>query len=205
MATTSITKNFTLAIVAGGKSSRMGTDKAFVSILGKSLIEHIMERTENIGQAETILITNHLADYAHLSLRMYEDVMPNKGSLGGIYSAIHHSSHPYTLVLACDMPFINPDLLCYLAVLRNGDWHDVIVPRDEGHPQGLHAVYSKACLEPIHKQLEKNELKVIGFYDAMRVRYVDEPEYKIFDEHGLTFYNVNTPEDLKEARRIAEE
>jgi molybdopterin-guanine dinucleotide biosynthesis protein A len=198
-------KNFTLAIIAGGKSSRMGTDKAFVSILGKSLIEHIIERTEDLGQAETILITNRLADYAHLTLPMYEDVFPNKGSLGGIYSAIYHSSHPYTLVVACDMPFVNPDLLCYMAVLRNGDWYDLIAPRVEDYPQGLHAVYSKACLEPINRQLEKDKLKVIGFYDEMRVRYIDEREYEIFNENGLAFYNVNTPQDLKEARRIAKE
>jgi len=198
-------KNFTLAIIAGGKSSRMGTDKAFVNILGKSLIEHMIERTHDLGQAETILITNRLADYAHLTLPMYEDVYPHMGSLGGIYSAIYHSSHPYTLVLACDMPFVNPDMLCYMAVLRNGDWFDVIVPRVDGYPQGLHAVYSKACLEPIDRQLEKKQLKVISFYDEVRLRYIDEREYEIFDEHGLTFYNVNTPEDLKEARRIAGE
>lgn len=198
-------KNFTLAIIAGGKSSRMGTDKAFVRILGKSLIEHMIDRTADIGQSETILITNRLADYAHLTLRMYEDVVPDKGSLGGIYTAIYYSSQPYTLVLACDMPFVNPDLLCYLAVLRNGDWFDVIVPRVNDYPQGLHAIYNKECLDPIAARLEHDELKVIGFYDEMRVRYIDSAEYEIFDEHGLTFYNVNTPEELQEARRIAGE
>jgi molybdopterin-guanine dinucleotide biosynthesis protein A len=199
-----MTEKFTLAIIAGGKSSRMGTDKAFVNILGKSLIEHIIERTADVGQSETILITNRLADYAHLSLPMYEDVLPNKGSLGGIYSAIYYSSHLYTLVIACDMPFVSTDLMSYMAVLRGGDSFDVIVPRVKEYPQGLHAIYNKACLEPIRKRLNKNKLKVINFYEEMRVRYIDIAEYGYFDPQRLAFYNVNTPEDLEEARRLAE-
>lgn len=198
-----MTKKFSLAIIAGGKSSRMGTDKAFVHILGKSLIEHIIERIANVGQSETILITNHLADYAHLTLSMYQDVLPDKGSLGGIYSAIHHSKYPYTLVIACDMPFVSTNLMRYMAILRDGDPFDIIVPRTDAYPQGLHAIYNKACLKPIRKYLDADKLKVINFYEDMRVRYIDEAEYKVFDEKGLVFYNVNTPEDLKKARRLA--
>jgi molybdopterin-guanine dinucleotide biosynthesis protein A len=183
----------------------MGTDKAFVNILGKPLIEHLLARVADVGQEETILITNRLADYAHLTLPMYSDVLPDKGSLGGIYSAIHHSSHDYTLVIACDMPFISTDLLRYMAMLRDGDKYDVIVPRVEGYPEGLHALYSKQCLEPIRKRLDADELKVISFYDDVRVRYIDEDEYKQFNEKGLAFYNVNTPDELKEARKLAEE
>jgi molybdopterin-guanine dinucleotide biosynthesis protein A len=200
-----MTKPFTIAISAGGKSSRMGTDKSFVHILGKPLIEHIIERVADVGQKETILITNRLADYAHLTLPMYSDVLPDKGSLGGIYSAIYHSSHEYTLVIACDMPFASTDLLRFMAALRDGDQYDVIVPRVDGYPQGLHALYSRKCLEPIRKRLDKDELKVIGFYDDVRVRHIDKDEYEQFNEKGLAFYNVNTPEELKEARKLAEE
>jgi molybdopterin-guanine dinucleotide biosynthesis protein A len=200
-----VTKPFTIAISAGGKSSRMGTDKAFVNILGKPLIEHMIERVADVGQEETILITNRLADYAHLTLPMYKDVLRDKGSLGGIYSAIHHSTHPYTLVLACDMPFVSTDLLRYMAALRAGDQYDVIVPRVDGYPEGLHALYSHDCLEPIRKRLDANELKVISFYDDVRVRYIDEEEYRTFNEKGLAFYNVNTPQELKQARKLAEE
>lgn len=200
-----MTKPFTIAISAGGKSSRMGTDKAFVNILGKPLIEHMIERVADVGQQETILITNRLPDYAHLTLPMYKDVLPDKGSLGGIYSAIYHSTRPYTLVLACDMPFVSTDLLRYMAALRDGDQFDVIVPRVDGYPEGLHALYSHDCLEPIRKRLEADELKVISFYDDVRVRYIDEDEYAAFNEKGLAFYNVNTPDELKKARKLAEE
>ena len=124
---------FTVAIIAGGKSSRMGQDKSFVQLQGKPLIEHILARLSDLGQDETILITNRPDAYAHLRLPMYGDLLPNKGSLGGIYTAIHYSRTPDTLVIACDMPFVNAALLRYMLGLREaeGGPFDVIVPRVE--------------------------------------------------------------------------
>jgi len=194
------TEGLTVAILAGGKSSRMGTDKAFVEILGKPMIELILGRVADLEQQETILITNRPADYAHLGLPMYVDVYPQKGSLGGIYTAIHHSQHPYTLVVACDMPFLNTALLRHMLALRAG--YDVVVPRVAGYPEGLHAVYAKTCLEPIQGRLLADQLKVIGFYDDVRVCYLDEAEYAAFDPQGLSFQNVNTPEELEQAQKL---
>lgn len=194
---------FSTVIMAGGKSSRMGTDKSFVKLLGKPMIEHIIERLSDLGQSETILITNRPDDYAHLGLPMHADVIPEKGSLGGIYSAIYHSQYPHTLVVACDMPFVNPALLRYMIGLCDGSY-DVIVPRVEEYPEGLHAIYRKACLEAIKKQLDADRLKVIGFYGDVRVRYIDEPEYATFDPKGLSFQNINTPEELEKAQQLAQ-
>ena len=199
--------SLTVAINAGGQSSRMGTDKAFVDLLDQPLIEHIIERVAGLGQAETILITNRPDDYAHLGLPMVGDALPDKGSLGGIYTALHHSqtASGYTLVVACDMPFLNPALLRHMVSLCAGDEYDVIVPRVEGYPQGLHAIYSQRCLGPIRARLDADRLKVIGFYDDVRVRYLDEAEYTPLDPDGLSFSNVNTPVELAEARRLADE
>lgn len=194
---------FTVAIMAGGKSSRMGTDKSFVPIQGKPVIEHLLSRVDGLGQAETILVTNRPADYAHLGLPMVGDVLPDKGSLGGIYTAVHASRQPYTLVLACDLPFANPALLRYMLGLCAGDTFDVIVPRVNGYPEGLHAIYSKNCLTPIRRLLDADRLKVVGFYPEVRVRYVEEAEHRPFDASGLSFFNVNTPEELAEAQRLA--
>ncbi len=193
---------FTVAIIAGGKSSRMGTDKSFVQIGGKSILEHLIQRVAGLGQAETLLITNRPQDYAQFQLPMFSDVLLEKGSLGGIYTAIYHSQTPYTLALACDMPFVNPALLTYMLSLRENV--DVVVPRVENYPQGLHAIYSKACLDPIRQRLDADRLKVMGFYESVRVRYLDEAEYQPFDPRGLSFFNVNTPEDLEQARVLAE-
>jgi molybdopterin-guanine dinucleotide biosynthesis protein A len=195
----------TVAIMAGGKSSRMGTDKSFVVLAGKPLIEHVMARVSDLGQDETILITNKPAAYAHLRLPMYGDVIPEKGSLGGIYSAIHHSRSDYTMTVACDTPFVSPDLFRYMIALRDeaGGPYDVIVPRFEKYPQGLHAIYGKACLEPIRERMDADKLHVIGFYPKVRVRYLEEPEYTQFDAKGLSFFNVNSPDELAQAEQIA--
>jgi molybdenum cofactor guanylyltransferase len=200
-----LANNFTIAILAGGKSSRMGTDKSFVVLAGKPLIEHVVARVSDLGQDETILITNKPDVYAHLGLPMYGDVIPEKGSLGGIYSAIHHSRSKYTLTVACDTPFVSAELFRYMIGLREeaGGPYDVIVPRFEKYPQGLHAIYSKACLEPIRERMDADKLHVIGFYPKVRVRYLEEPEYERFDAKGLSFFNVNTPEELAQAAGIA--
>ncbi|MBZ0318490.1 MAG: molybdenum cofactor guanylyltransferase [Anaerolineae bacterium] len=196
--------SLTLAIMAGGKSSRMGTDKSFVTMLGKPLIEHLLDRLADLGEDERILITNRPNDYATLGLPMFADVLPDKGSLGGIYTAITYSQSEYTLVIACDMPFANPALLKYMMGLCDGT-HDVIVPRVDNYPEGLHAIYSQACLAPIRKRLDADQLKVMGFYGDVRVHYLDEAEYQSFDPKGLSFFNVNTPQELEEARRLAGE
>ncbi len=192
---------FSLAIIAGGQSRRMGRDKAFVDIGGKALIEHVIERGADLGQTETILIANKPADYKHLRLPMYCDALPDKGSLGGIYTALIEAASEYVLVLACDMPFINRELLRFMIAQIDADI-DIIVPRVDGYPQALHAIYSKTCIAPIRAQLAANRLKIIRFYDKMRLRYLDEAEYAEFDPAGRSFANLNTPEELEAARLL---
>ncbi len=189
-----------LAIIAGGQSRRMGQDKAFVELGGKALIEHVIERSHDLGQAETILITNKPADFQQLALPMYCDVMPDTGSLGGIYTALMQAQSRDVLVLACDMPFINTELLRYMIARMDADT-DIVVPRVAGYPQGLHAIYKKTCIEPIREQLEAHRLKIIRFYDRMRVRYLDEKETSAFDPDGHSFTNLNTPAELELAQQ----
>ena len=192
---------FTLAIIAGGQSRRMGRDKAFVELGGKTLIKRVIDRSANLGQSETILITNKPAQYAHLGLPMFRDILPDKGSLGGIYTALARAESPDVLVLACDMPFVNADLLQYMVEQCRDDF-DIVVPTVDGYPQGLHAIYKKTCIAPIAEQLAANRLKIIRFYDQMRVRYLDEADYAAFDPQGRSFANLNTPQELAEAERL---
>ena len=192
---------FSLAIIVGGQSRRMGRDKAFVQLGGKSLIQRLLERTADLGQAETLLITNKPAAYAHLQLPMHGDALPGKGSLGGIYTALLNATSEFVLALACDMPFVNGDLLRFMIAQINMDI-DIVVPRVDGYPQGLHAIYRKTCTQPIREQMEANRLKIIGFYGQMRVCYLDEADYFAFDPLALSFTNLNTPEELAEAQRL---
>jgi molybdopterin-guanine dinucleotide biosynthesis protein A len=192
----------TVAIMAGGKSSRMGTDKAFVKVLGRPLIEDLVENLSGLGQ-EMILITNQPDGYRYLGLPLFSDVWPDKGALGGIYTALHHSTQPRTLCVACDMPFINRPLLEYLIALSVEG--DAIVPRLNGEAEPFRAVYAReACLGPIRAALEANRMRIISFFPQVRVRWVEQPEVEQFDPRHLSFFNVNTPEDLIEARRLAQ-
>ena len=189
---------YSVAVLAGGKSSRMGRDKALIEVQGRTLIEHVLTRLpQNPAPSETMVITNRPDDYAHLHIPAYPDMLPGKGPLGGIYTAITHSTHTITLVLACDMPLVSTALLAYMLALHTAEpGYDVIVPRVQNHPQGLCAIYGKNCLEPIRRDLEHDLLRVIGFYNTVRVRYLDEPEYGPYDPNRTTFINVNTPDDL---------
>ena len=185
----------TVAIQAGGKSSRMGTDKSFVLFQGRPLIEVVREAVEGLGD-ELIIVTNKPDDYAHLGLPMVGDLYPETGPLGGIYTALHHATHPHLLTVACDMPWLNRPLLEYMAGLRSTA--DVIVPRWDKFPEPLHAVYSQACLEPIREKLEAQMYKITAFYGRVSLRFIDRAEIERFDPDGRSFINVNTAQDLAE-------
>ncbi|MBK7897307.1 MAG: molybdenum cofactor guanylyltransferase [Anaerolineaceae bacterium] len=188
--------NLTVAIMAGGQSSRMGTDKSFVLFEGRPMIEVVIDAVAGLGD-EMLLITNKPADYAHLKLPMVSDVYPDHGSLGGIFTAVHAATHPHTLVVACDMPWLNRPLLEHMITLR--ETADVIVPRWEKYPEPLHAIYSKACLAPIEAKLKEKRLKITGFFGQVAVRFVEREEIERFDGNGRSFANINAPEDLAEA------
>ncbi len=185
----------TVAIQAGGKSSRMGRDKSFVLFQGRPLIEVVRAAVEGLGD-ELILVTNKPDAYAHLGLPMVSDLYPETGPLGGIYTALHHAAHPHVLTVACDMPWLNRPLLAYMAGLRGTA--DVIVPRWDKFPEPLHAVYSQACLEPIRDKLEAQMYKITAFYGRVAVRFLDRAEIERFDPDGRSFVNVNTAQDLAE-------
>lgn len=183
----------TVAIQAGGKSSRMGTDKSFVQFNGRALIEVVRDAVAGLGD-ELILITNKPDAYAHLGLPMFADLYPDTGPLGGIYTALHHAAHPHVLTVACDMPWLNRPLLDYMAGLRASA--DVIVPRWDKFPEPLHAIYSKACLEPIREKLDAQLFKITVFYGRVSVRFVERAEIERYDPDGRSFVNVNTPDEL---------
>jgi molybdopterin-guanine dinucleotide biosynthesis protein A len=128
---------------------------------------------------------------------MFSDVYPDHGSLGGIFTAVHYAAHPYTLVVACDMPWLNRPLLNYMISLR--ETADVVVPRWQKYPEPLHAVYSKACLAPIEENLQAQRLKITGFFGRVAVHFLERETIARFDRHGRSFANVNTPQDLSHA------
>ncbi|MFQ5409716.1 MAG: molybdenum cofactor guanylyltransferase [Anaerolineales bacterium] len=200
--------DLTVVIQAGGRSTRMGRDKGLVPFLGAPLMQTILDQVVGLGR-ETIIISNRPADYRRFGLPVYPDVFQDVGALGGLHAAIFHAREPYCLVLACDMPFINRPLLDHLLALA-ADF-DAVIPRLQP-PEGrrgkvfaepFRAVYNKTCLAPIAQAIETGERRVISFFNAVNIRFVEREEIEHFDPDARSFFNVNTPDELAEAEQIA--
>jgi molybdenum cofactor guanylyltransferase len=192
--------DITTVIMAGGKSSRMGTDKSFVPLLGKPMIEHVLERVAGLAD-RTLLVTNRPEEYAYLALPMASDIYQDCGPLGGLQTALYHAQSSHILVVACDMPWLNRDLLAFMIDQRR--LADITIPRWDKHPEPLHAVYSQACLAPIEANLQASRLQLIAFFDEVSVNYLDRATIARFDPAGRSFANVNTPDDLARAQSLS--
>jgi molybdopterin-guanine dinucleotide biosynthesis protein A len=171
----------------------MKTDKAFVKIGSKTMIEELISRLEN-KFSKLMIIANEKEKYAGLGIEVIKDIIPEKGPLGGIYTALVKSDSFYNFIFSCDAPFVNLDLIDYMISEREGI--DIIVPRWNNRFEPLHAIYSKNCIEAIERQLGKNELKVTNFFQYVKVRVIDEKEISRFVSSQPFFANINTPQDL---------
>lgn len=194
----------TLCIQAGGESRRMGQDKALLPFLGQPLISRVIARLDGLA-AEMIVTTNRPADYAFLGLPLFVDVIPNRGALGGLYTALVSASQPVVAVVACDMPFASAALLAHARDVLLNEAVDVVIPQaGEGQFEPLHAVYRReACLAPIRAALDAGQWKVISWFPHVRVRALSPAETAACDPTGLAFGNVNTPEELSLAEQWA--
>ncbi|MBM3133511.1 MAG: molybdenum cofactor guanylyltransferase [Chloroflexi bacterium] len=190
-------------IVAGGQGTRIGREKATLEIAGQSLLERTIHRLSKLD-TEIILVLaqgqkNPLTK-PFPNVKIVADVYAGRGPLVGIYSGLKESSDQYSVAVACDMPFLNTDLLRYMAGLAPG--YDAVVLRIEGMIEPLHAVYSKSCLDAIAAMIEKGRSKVKDLFDRVRVRYVQEAEIDRLDPERLSWFNINTPEDFRKAEDL---
>ncbi len=193
-----------VVVLAGGHSRRLGKDKSLLELDGVPLLVRTVQRLDALSD-DLVVVTNDAARYESLSLaaRIVPDEEPGMGSLMGIYSGLQAARHAYTLVVACDMPFLSPPLLRYMISLAPGD--DVVIPRLGNLLEPLHAIYGKPCIPFMKELLVRGERKIIAFFHKVRVRYVEEAELDKFDPHRLSFVNVNTPQDwlrVQELQRL---
>ncbi len=189
-----------VAILAGGQSRRMGRDKAFLVVGGRPVIERVLERVAPLTD-DLFISANAPEKYAYLGRPIIPDIYPDKAALGGLYTAISAARYRHVLVVACDMPFLNLALLQYLVNLA--PTAAVVVPLiNPPQPETLHAIYSKACLPAIEARLQANQLRLIGFFDQVKVRYVERDEVARFDPDFYAFINLNTPDDWQKAQEV---
>ena len=193
----------TSIILAGGRNLRLGSCKALETIGGKSMIERVVERVKPLS-AQTLIVTSpeQLAPPVAGEVEVLADLYPGKGPLGGIYTGLLASPSSHSIVVACDMPFLNIELFRYMIELSRG--YDAVVPRlERGKIEPLHAIYSKGCLDNMKAQLEHNQLRIAHFLDTVRVRYVERAECLRLDPQLLTFFNINCQSDLDRAITLA--
>ena len=192
----------TAIILAGGRSSRLGQNKALQTMEGKSLIQRVIDRLA-ILSTEIIIVTargEEIPCSSTLSVRTVADVYTESGPLAGIYSGLRASTCPRAIVVGCDTPFLNVNLLDYMS--RISSTFDAVVPRIEDNVEPLCAVYSRNCLASIQRLLEENNLRVNNLYTMVKVRYLGEDEIDRYDPKRLSFFNVNTEADLVRAREM---
>ena len=186
--------------LAGGRSGRMGANKALLEFGGVRIIERLL-RTIRPLSPEIVIVANDPDTYADLGVPVWPDRIPEKGALGGIYTAVFHSTFPQTFCIACDMPFPNRAVIAYLRDLAFG--YDVVVPRTADGYQPLHAVYSKTCLPHMEAMIHADRLKIDRLFPGVRVRTVEEEELRPMDPSLRCFVNVNTREELEAATQMA--
>jgi molybdopterin-guanine dinucleotide biosynthesis protein A len=190
-----------VVVQAGGESRRMGRNKALVPFLGVPMIQRVCDRMAGCGN-ERIVTANHPRDLAFLDLPCFPDLVPDRGALGGLYTALWHSSHPLVAVVACDMPFANLALLRF-ACDQIGS-ADVAIPESAGGLEPLHAVYRReTCLPAIRAALDIGKWRVDAWFGQVQIRVLERSDYAHLDPRELTFVNVNTPEELAQAEAWA--
>jgi molybdopterin-guanine dinucleotide biosynthesis protein A len=173
---------------------------------GRNLLERVIARLANF-KSEIILVTGQDSVIPDITgypgLKIIKDIIPGKGSLGGLFSGLTISDKPYNLAAACDMPFLNLDLFKHMIGLSED--YDAVVPLVKDFAEPLHAVYSRNCLPAMRYLIEKDRLSILELFKIVEVRYVNTDDIEKFDPRHLSFFNINTEADLRVGREIAEQ
>ena len=192
-----------IAILAGGASRRMGSDKAFLPFLGVPLIQRVIDRVRPLCH-ECFIIGAPDDRFNGLGLEVIPDAIPGHNALGGLYTALIKASNPLVIVLGCDMPFVNEPLLRRQVEIIERVKVDAVVPRSRLGEEPLHAVYRRQICAPlVERAIHSGERRMISWMQWANIRYLDESIVSQFDPWHLSFENINTPEDLARAEDLA--
>jgi molybdopterin-guanine dinucleotide biosynthesis protein A len=190
-------------VLAGGRSSRMGQDKALMAVNGRALVEIVARNV--LRGLDSVTLVGSRAKYSALGLPVIEDIHPGLGPLSGIHAALKHSRKPLCMIVGCDMPFLSVEFIEYLAKIAVVADADVTVAESSEYGyESLCAVYNKTALPHVEEAIAQRELKIAALYGRVKVRTLSAEECRPFNSHGVLFSNVNTAEDFTQARRRLE-
>ena len=193
----------TIAIQAGGYSRRMGADKALLPFIGKPMIQRVIERLSPIAD-EILITTNKPEGYEFLKMPLYTDLIPDRGALGGLLTALSAANHSSVAVIACDMPFINPKMISAELDLMLNSGADIVIPRTSDGLEPFHAIYRRAtCLPHVTSAIDKKRWRVDSWFSMVNMQIFTTEEIKKYDPQMYSFMNVNTREELRAAEQLA--
>jgi molybdopterin-guanine dinucleotide biosynthesis protein A len=180
-----------------------GQNKAFLPVGDESILDRLSSTFEGLFE-EVVLVTNAPLEYLSWAHMIVTDLFPLRSSLTGIHAGLFHASAPHVFVTACDTPFLKKELITALLDELEPKW-DVIIPvTGEGH-QPLCAIYSKRCIKPIEYQLQHEDPKIVNFFSKVKVKEVPEERLRTVDPELISFFNINTPEDLAASEKMSME
>ena len=189
-------------ILAGGESSRMGCDKALLELDGVPMIVRTARLVESVTgpAAARATIVGEPESYQRLGLRAIRDDWPGAGPLGGIATALRASDRAWSLVVACDLPYLTRGWLEFLIERALGSEADAVLPMNDRGAEPLCAMYRKSAEGAVWLALDRGVRKVTDGLGHLHVEYVEQREWKAFDSEGLLFKNMNSPEDYEQAK-----
>lgn len=193
----------TSIVLAGGRSLRLGKNKASEELVGESLLHRAVRCVSELGGPVVVVVGQNPSPIPDLPATVVADIYPGRGAVGGLYTGLVASRTPYSLAVACDMPFLNLELLRYLIGLSPG--FQAVVPRVGWLLEPLHAVYSRDCLPVLERMLQGEQPRLYEFFPQVKTRYVEKEEIDRFDPQHLSFFNINTGADLERARSLLAE
>jgi molybdopterin-guanine dinucleotide biosynthesis protein A len=183
-------------VLAGGRSSRMGTPKALLLFDGQPLIVHVVATLTRLFD-DLVVVASPGQDLPALPVTLVRDEVAYQGPVGGLCYGLRAATEEICFVSACDSAFLSPALISHLVGRSTGC--DVVVPHWQGRFQPLHAVYRRSVLPLLEDQLARGELRPVSLFDRVRTLRIDEEEIRRFDSDGSSFFNMNTPADYQEA------
>lgn len=188
-------------LLAGGKSRRMGQDKRFLPVGEESLYARSLAVLRSIFERVVVVIAQD-SPAIESDLPVIRDLIPNCGSLGGLYTGLKQADTQWIFAVACDMPFLDPGTIRHFIELKGKG--DLVMAKLDSGLQPMHAIYHRVCLPIMERLLQAKEFKIHRLADdpALRVRLVTSNELAVLDPEGRSFYNINTPADLAAARSL---
>ncbi|MCK4390514.1 MAG: molybdenum cofactor guanylyltransferase [Desulfobacterales bacterium] len=177
-----------------------GKNKAFLRIGGETILDRLYKTFQGLFD-EVLLVTNDPLEYLSWDLTIVTDLFPIRSSLTGIHAGLFHASAPHGFITACDTPFLKRELITTLLEELEPKW-DVVMPVTQEGNQPLCAIYSKRCIKPIERQLQNEDPKILKFFPKVKVKEIPEARLRSADPHLISFFNINTPDDLAASEKM---